>query len=113
MKKLLVILMVVFGISSYADYYAYEMKEQKAEMVIYDTLSFIQDGNNRVDIWDVSVDYRPNGADVEIDVASSSRISKPALDAYAKKVANAVRKSFGNNFPVYISIGYDDAPFDA
>ncbi|MGL4393399.1 MAG: hypothetical protein ACRCSK_08215 [Fusobacteriaceae bacterium] len=112
MKKFLVILMTMVGIAAYAND-RYDMAEQQAEGVIYDTLATIPDGNTSVDIWDVSIDIKYGRTDVEIDIPNGSRVSKPALDAYARKVAAAVKKSLGNNKPVYIEIGEDESFFDS
>lgn len=112
MKKAVTCLMILLGLSAFADD-KNDALEHKIESEVRTAFGQLKDGATIIEVWDISIDLERNRTDVDVELPEGTKTpSKAALQAYAKDLAEAVKKSVGTTKPVYVEIGTDDAMFD-
>ena len=108
MKRLLLILIGALTISGICFAGINDEKENRIENIMSKNFSTFKDGITTVHVKDLDVDIDGFKTKIEVELyEGSENASQESLQAYAKELANTVRKELGNENKVLIKIEVD------
>lgn len=108
MRRLPLLLIEALAISTICFAGMNDEKEHKIENIMAKNLSSFKDGAATVQVKDLDVDVDGFKTKVEVELYNGAEnTSQVALQAYAKELADTVRRELGNEMKVLIKIEVD------